>query len=492
MDNNQFYVPCLEWEATVFPLEITNIQFEKIEYGIPATAIIRIDRDNDYKLCGKIETFLSQPMDVEEDIFVGKGNIIKQDTVTGNDKNGNTITLSGCILGNLHSNSWERQGDAYGFDIDIHFDALHISFIESNGLADKTRLEWFVCPQIPDHFDETTYRNLNCLIKRQRVGIDENDKAAGFYSGSSSSRDHIQVNLPEVKVIIAKVPKVFLAEGMQGICFEFRSVEIGEAYNQLVRKLKHFISFILGNKLTHVGYSEISGEVLTQAFFHNVSRLYQEENKSAMPPVKFNRKYEWGNFSWLTNQLLPTYLKLAEILALNQVLSRYWIAKRLPVGVNLPLLANALEILAGKYLKHTGKFKMENMPSKQYLDLIKEELEKLEKKLSGLECGNVMLNKIKGANQKVPSEKINFFFCLLGLDIGDNEKAAINLRNKMAHSSRDYKDDETAYDDLILTRTYEVLFNRVILKLLGYKDYYIDYTITGCPSRQVNESSGKE
>jgi len=192
------------------------------------------------------------------------------------------------------------------------------------------------------------------------------------------------------------------------------------------------------------------------------------------------------------NNLLPVYLKLEGILSLNQVLSRYWIAKSIPVGSNLPVLANAIEILAAKYLKHTGKFKMENIPQNEYLNLIKEELETLTNKLAPLNGGNAMINKIKGANQKVPSEKITLFFSLLGIEVGKAEKAAINLRNKMAHSSRNYSDDDTAYDDLILTRVYEVLFNRVLLKLLGYDDYYIDYSVVNCPLKHITKRAGEE
>jgi len=51
-------------------------------------------------------------------------------------------------------------------------------------------------------------------------------------------------------------------------------------------------------------------------------------------------------------------------------------------------------------------------------------------------------------------------------------------------------DINTAYDDLILTRVYEVLFNRVILKLLGYDGYYIDYNAVKCPLKHSDKKSG--
>ena len=87
---------------------------------------------------------------------------------------------------------------------------------------------------------------------------------------------------------------------------------------------------------------------------------------------------------------------------------------------------------------------------------------------------------------------MNAFFKLIEIDIGKEEKAAIQLRNKMTHSARDYSQDEKAYDDLILTRVYEVLFNRIILKLLGYDAYYTDYSLQKSPLKHISKSAGSQ
>jgi hypothetical protein len=105
-----------------------------------------------------------------------------------------------------------------------------------------------------------------------------------------------------------------------------------------------------------------------------------------------------------------------------------------------------------------------------------------------LEGGEIMLNKISGAFRKGVNEKMTFFFNLLGMEIGKTEKAAINLRNKMAHGKRDYQKEETIFDDIVLTRVYQVLFNRIVLKLLGYQGYYIDYSMENSPSRPLDNT----
>jgi len=64
------------------------------------------------------------------------------------------------------------------------------------------------------------------------------------------------------------------------------------------------------------------------------------------------------------------------------------------------------------------------------------------------------------------------------------------LTNKMAHGSRDYSKKEKGYDNLILTRVYEVLFNRIFLKLLGYESYYTDYSLQNSPLKHISKSAG--
>ncbi len=86
---------------------------------------------------------------------------------------------------------------------------------------------------------------------------------------------------------------------------------------------------------------------------------------------------------------------------------------------------------------------------------------------------------------------MNHFLFSIGIEIGKTEKEAIALRNKMAHASRDYSDDNRIHDDLIYSRVYEVLFHRGILKLLEYDGYYIDYSLYKCPSKHINQSAGK-
>jgi len=88
------------------------------------------------------------------------------------------------------------------------------------------------------------------------------------------------------------------------------------------------------------------------------------------------------------------------------------------------------------------------------------------------------------------NEKFDFFFEEIELPIGDGERAAIKGRNAMAHGAR-YKSG-TERQLVSLTRAYETLLHRVLLKLLAYDGEYVDYSVVGWPQRALKEPIGFE
>ena len=52
----------------------------------------------------------------------------------------------------------------------------------------------------------------------------------------------------------------------------------------------------------------------------------------------------------------------------------------------------------------------------------------------------------------------------------------MRFRNTMVHDNPSYEDIGNL---LNLNKSYEVFFNRVFLKVLGYEGRYIDFTLTG-------------
>lgn len=486
--SKEYYIPHQEWEFSNFPIKIDQLKFEKTNWGfIEETVAIEVWRDEHFQLCGKISGIVEDFKKMDDIHFVNKGNIVKGQKIIGFDSLGNVIELKETYITTFHTNSLQRTKSGCLTEGELMIDFLQVCFLDSSEQKKKfTRLDWFVCNKIDAYFWEVTFRKAN--QKKVRVGLDKYDDTIENYVGSSSSKDYTTVKLPDIEFVIAKVPKELLPNQSYGLCIEFRD-NLEKVSDELIQGITYFISFLLGSKINHIGYSVVDDENLIEANLNNIGK---RKNTYSMPPIRFNNKYEWGDVSWLLNQFLYKYLELRNQLPVDDALSRYWIARNTPIGANLPILASALEMIAESYSKiNPTQFENEYLKQNEYLFLIEPEISKLKLKLSSLAGGDVILNKILGAFRKGPNEKMKAFFSAIDIEIGKAEKEALVLRNKMAHAARDYSDEKRVFEDLVFTRTYEVLFHRIILKLLGYNEYYIDYSLNGCPLKHIDMSAGE-
>ena len=85
------------------------------------------------------------------------------------------------------------------------------------------------------------------------------------------------------------------------------------------------------------------------------------------------------------------------------------------------------------------------------------------------------------------NEKLKMMFEIIKLRVDKIEEKAIKARNKMAHSSIGNISDEEIKMIVRMTRAYETLFNRILLKILSYNGNYIDYYTIGHPTRSIDE-----
>ena len=60
----------------------------------------------------------------------------------------------------------------------------------------------------------------------------------------------------------------------------------------------------------------------------------------------------------------------------------------------------------------------------------------------------------------------------------------------MAHGGADAKTIEKGKELILKTTAYETLFNRTILRILGYNDYYIDYHTANNRVRPIRTPGG--
>lgn len=486
--NNLIYIPYLEWEFSEFPLIVNDLIFENNDWNFDMSSFIEITRENNFTFRAAIKGSVSDFEKLEgKDDFIGKGNIVEVQKIKGRGVNGEEVVLDGCLNGEKKTDSINLKFVEAG----LHVESLSIYKAGKKEKHYHIRLEWFICSNIPSHVHlwGHTRRNPDFDNKKIRIGIDQYNGTPQNMIGGSSSSDYTLIDLNNIKFILAKVPNALLPEGYEGICIETRE-NYPQLNDEILNGIIEFLSFLFGNKLTHTGNSLINNQELVEAnlFSCNISK-----SGTAMPPIQFNSEYEWGDITKLLNLYLPAYLDKRTRIGLKDALSRYWISKDTPIGANLPVLASALEIINHNFIKDLDKELLEYLPKAEYQGLIKEELESIKNKLDYLPAKEkqIIVNKICGAYQKGSNEKMRILFDKLELEIGKVEEQAIKLRNSMVHGSRDYSDIEDAYDDLILSRAYEILFHRIILKLVGYTDYYIDYSMQNCPSKPIRMKAGE-
>jgi len=123
----------------------------------------------------------------------------------------------------------------------------------------------------------------------------------------------------------------------------------------------------------------------------------------------------------------------------------------------------------------------------EFIDTIKEELVSIEKKLGSNPNKGIILNKLKGSAQRGSNEKLEMMFEIIKLPVDKIERKAIRARNKMAHSSLGDISEKEIIETVRMTRAYETLFNRILLKILSYNGQYIDYYTLGHPNRNIYE-----
>ena len=157
----------------------------------------------------------------------------------------------------------------------------------------------------------------------------------------------------------------------------------------------------------------------------------------------------------------------------------------MPLGTNLPILAAGVEsIITGWFRNNKSKSKGVFLDKEKFESFLKEELESIQNKLKGVLNGDKITEKILSANQFGIMERYRRFFDEIELPINEKEWAAINERHTFVHGKALF--DKTDWRKIAQhVNTFETLFNKIFLKLLGYTGTFIDYSTTGWPEVQL-------
>ncbi len=497
MKNNYGTPDYLEWESIQWPLTFSRIKCHKGIYDLPAESNVNIARNDEYGLTGTISGMVDGSRNIEykggENIHAGE--FMELEILSGSKSGYETITLEGILLGGTKKvgPSGTPRGN---FSFSSKFRCSKAEYKINGSEEDKveTLLEFYLTSGTQFFWPRATRRVAVTTGAKIRIGTDEDleEPVETIVHEEGNANDHFIIETPEYHVIVQQVSQEFLPNWSSGVQLEFRSSAKGIPRPEDRQGIAEIIGFIMGTQLIKIGENHIgdSGIMKKIAFSPISDNIVSRCSSQARPPINIGSYENWGKIELVINELLPKYLEKRTTYNLPDVLWKYWIATDLPVGTNLPILSSAMETLAESYIKGNGLTRSYSKTEKsEHEKLVSPELEILKAKLEPFDYKNSVINKLANPFTIGVGEKLKAFFQHIGFIYGskDIENRAMQARNAMTHGALGVNSEEVR-KYIKLTHAYESLFNRVLLKVLGYQGDYIDYSSEGHPDLDLSEN----
>lgn len=478
----------IEWQEPINDVTLKNnirciVGNEKEEQDIDSLKIKFSWNEDEYKLRLNIHNYMNiNENDVFDDISKNFriGEIISPLTFYADDLyNCKNYKLEHCYLGN----SSIKLINEYGIEkkekcTDLRCYKIIKSSINYDPNDVEILTEWFLNGPhsiIWSRLSERVFYN-QYIVKGR--GINEKQISEKW---NSSSWDSSLISLKNFSFIIKQVPKELGPKWSSNIAIEY-SKELGGIPSKKIRKsISIIISYIFGNELINIGNSKFNNMryPIQQSYINTIPSDIKKicSNGSVSPIRNLDMHYPNENMEVFIGDIVEKYLNLNEVYELDKVMSIYWLSKRQPLGYGTPMLANGIETLSKKWFK-SNKTKTSGvyMKKKVFEELLSDCFSNIETKLDGNQYSERILGKIKRTYNMGVNERLEVFLEEIGLNVSEGEKRAIKFRNTMVHDNPSYED---IGDLLSLSKSYEVFFNRVFLKILEYEGRYIDFTLTG-------------
>lgn len=489
------YLEHLEWEFLQ-----NKFQIDKIILNTnlpPNTERIEVWRDESYNI--KARLFATEKRDSNKDYLKESipGKSREPFTIKGSTEFGSIdVELRNCFTGPLKIIWDERDGgDTEKIELELLTSGMKVNMMN---ISETARLkDWYLNAPHNLYLPRLTKLNISLDFKRLRNSVEE---ANLEYSSKSSGceQDFAFVDTNQVKFIISNVDDDFGPKWSNKIGIEYIK-KIGSIPEKETREsINEIVSFILGKQLLHVGYTKYNNDgQIVEAFVkspwtNNTISLCQEPVYKPIN-IRISRPVELEE---VLKQLVPSYLQLRNELNLNETLYFYWASIDSPIWVILPIISAALEGLIQKCIKSNNfKIKGVYMEKKEFDELLSEEMTKISEKLDTKNFGDKkefkdkIFKKIQNSYNMSASDRFSYFFDSINLEIGKIENTTIKARHGVAHGGINF-DHETIEKMISAKLAYQTLFNRVLLKILGYNGYYIDMSTIGFPEHHIDVPLG--
>jgi hypothetical protein len=489
LDKNNF-VSFLDWEGLQEEYELIDNSLSSEDIDV---RYISVFRDDEYNIKGLMKGFNN--IDIHEK-FHGRGipgARMKPFVITGTGEYGIIhYNLNHCYLGNV-SNTYKLEND-YKQEFKANFSSFDMEKVYKNNDDEISCLtEWYINgPNQNFLFNRSTKRT---HVEEFILSRDELINPIKINSESNShNRDYLLVELEDFNIIIHKIQKEIGPSWSNNIGIEYRK-EFGRIPNENEREgISEIVSFLFGKHLLNVGYTEFNeGSYPIRQVSRNPwgDNVVSKSKKSGLFPIRIDDYSTWGLAEEILSKIIPVYLKYRNDLNMKESLWSLWVSEDVPIGTNIPLVANALEILKkGWFKSNKSKTQGVYLPKKQFDNLLKEDFENINKKIIDIEFNDRILRRMKNSFQMGANESLDFFFEEIGLLVGEIERKAIKLRNAMIHDKHGSTDSELE-EIYFYSKVYRSLYNRVFLKLLNYDGNYIDYTVHGFPEKHISQPTNE-
>lgn len=308
----------------------------------------------------------------------------------------------------------------------------------------------------------------------------------------SMGRNVIVLELNGKKFCFGTVSEEYTSKDYKGIFLRFDN-EITPSEDE-IKTIINFLCFIFGSIMIPVGYISfgenysIIDQVYKSNYYKDVKKIMM---LSSMPAIPLDFEYikkEKINFVQIEERLsglLKKYADNEQTFILDKIIAYVKCARLSFLDVMMQPLATAIDLLQQIWFKSNktpsqGKY----LKDEQYNEILSKYLESIDKDLAGCLEKDIILNKIKRANNYTLSDREKRFFEEIGLKISEVENTILRERNKSMHGIIGKHD----YDRLLaLTYGAYALTNRIILKLLDYRGDYVDYSTHEFPYRDIEE-----
>lgn len=476
----------IEWE--IFQDEWVLVAVEEPPFLKDSVESVTLGRDEHYNLradvSGRHGVAINPP-----NLNGLPGSKVVPFQIVGLDRNGTgAFAVEQCYILGVNHRQTLSADDEYVTQSTVRIRCHRVTIDLSNKDARAWLTDWYLnAPDVSSYACRATDRNNTDDYIRRREGDSD---TTGTFPGTrtrSINVDHLVIESGDRKCLVHGVSKALGPTWTKCLGIEYRE-EFGWLPDAAEREaVGEIVGFVFGRHLLNIGSTEYSamGYALSASAISPWGDARSQSQESGRPPFR-QRAYGDQSVERVLCQLLPKYLDFRIQFGLQEALWRYWIANSLPIGTSVPLLANAVEIMAHAWFaSNKSATKGVYMEKKEWDTRISGHFDGLEQALKGAKYADRMLSRIKFAFLMGANERLGVFFEEIGLKIGEPESDAIKARNRMVHSSIGQTAEEIE-SAVRHTHAYRTLFHRIFLRLLEFDGAYTDYSSTGWIERPLD------